>query len=441
MTKYVKLTALLTAAALLCGCSGNTSGDSQTSASEAQTSEETVQTSEPQSPAGESVPEGGQEAAPTAEAPEQDGASGVTLVSGGNSRYADIFELNGTWCGLTELPFEVASYEVPMLRKDDFRLFGVCGRKLYFTEWKKLDHYYSDDKLWSFDPATGEEKLVYSSTAEISAIEFVNDQYVVAEILDKAFDYEPRLTVVDLRTGKTVLDIPERNGNISYLPGNGVQIVYDMMYITAEYTMPEFSKTLRVGLRVYLPTGEAELYGLNYDLVDYGVGNVCYANSDVIDSIYGVSRPAYGEWNEADGSYTWYNMRDTYFITYEIIRGYDVLGDRSELFWTDRNGDDHRIGETAFSVDCISDQIRMDRDNIFFAMLHKYYPTVYNEQYDYYETENRNWLLLGYYDTSADSAQAALLDIDDVPQTFAENDCLYLVYQDNGIVTLICKEG
>lgn len=443
MLKYTKHLALLASFTLLCGCSGNAPESSQRQNSESEPPQ--AQTAEIQSPAGETAQEApaSQEAQPAETAP-ADG-SGVSLVSGGDSLHSDVFELNGTWCELTDLPFEIDSYSVPMLGKENHYFFGCFGKKLYFYEasgdndvWNNT---WSQDKLWCFDPQTGEEKLIYSNEEyRRVSFSFVNDQYLVMEYQSTPLS-DDCLKVVNIQTGETVLDIPEQSGNILYYPGAGVQIVYDMMYITGKYTMPEFGKTMDVGLMLELNTGDVSLCGLDLHSVYYGVGNVCFGgDDDTITSITGDSRPHCGEYGEDDSSYIWYNMNGTYFITYDVERDYGVLGSRSELFWTDRNGSDHRIGQTAFSVQNQSAHFKMNRGHIFCAKLSKeLQTTVYNPTYDEYEPEFKNWIVLGSYE--GDSAQAALLELDEEPQIYADNDCLYFIYPESHRVTLIYKEG
>lgn len=447
MLKYTKHLALLTSFILLCGCTGNAPESPQVQTSEP----EQPHTLEIQSPAGEiptqeaEAPAGGsQEAQPAETTPD---GSGVALVSGGNSLHSDVFELDGTWCELNDLPFEINTYEVPMLGNEDFYFFGCYDKKLYFFEASGNDDvWYSTwthDKLWCFDPQTGEEKLIYSKgDEECLFFEFVNDQYLVMEYQSTPLS-DDCLKVVNIQTGETVLDIPEQSGNILYYPGAGVQIVYDMMYITGKYTMPEFGKTMDVGLMLELNTGTVSLCGLDLHSVYYGVGNVCFGgDDDTITSITGDSRPHFGEYGEDDSSYIWYNMNGTYFITYDAERDYGVLGSRSELFWTDRNGSDHRIGQTAFSVQNQSAHFKMNRGHIFCAKLSKeLQTTVYNPTYDEYEPEFKNWIVLGSCD--GDSAQAALLELDEEPQIYADNDCLYFIYPypESHRVTLIYKEG
>ena len=443
MLKYTKHLALLASFTLLCGCSGNAPESSQSRTSESELPQ--AQTAEIQSPAGETAQEApaSQEAQPAETAP-ADG-SGVSLVSGGDSLHSDVFELNGTWCELTDLPFEIDSYSVPMLGKENHYFFGCFGKKLYFYEasgdndvWNNT---WSQDKLWCFDPQTGEEKLIYSNEEyRRVSFSFVNDQYLV-------LDYQPtpqsdnHMKVLNLQTGETVLDIPEQSGNIRYDPGSGVQIVYDMMYITGEYTMPEFGKSINVGLMLELNTGTVSLYDLNLHSVYYGVGNVCFVGDDyTVTSIHGETVPKFGDSGEDDDSLVWYNLRDTYFLTCEVTRSYDVLGSRNELFWRDRNNEDHRIGETAFSVQCPLDSFRMNRDRIFCATLYKELTTtVYNGVFDEYQQQLKKWLVLGSYE--GDSAQAALLELDEDIQVCADNDCIYLVYPLSHRVSLVYKEG
>lgn len=125
MPKYAKHIALLAAFAMLCGCTGNT-GSTQTSTAEAvqtaQGSAEAPHSSEAP-PAGETTADvssqpGQPEQTEQTEQPGQTGnSSGVSLISGGDSKYSDIFELNGTWCDVSELPFNVETYDVPLLGK------------------------------------------------------------------------------------------------------------------------------------------------------------------------------------------------------------------------------------------------------------------------------------------------------------------------------------
>lgn len=144
MPKYAKHIALLATFAMLCGCTGNT-GSTQTSTAEAvqtaQGSAEAPHSSEAP-PAGETTADvSSQPGQPElTEQPGQTGnSSGVSLISGGDSKYSDIFELNGTWCDVSELPFNVETYDVPLLGKwggDNF--LGCFDKKMYFTEGSQI---------------------------------------------------------------------------------------------------------------------------------------------------------------------------------------------------------------------------------------------------------------------------------------------------------------
>lgn len=447
MPKYSKHIALIAAAALLCGCSGNTSYDTpRTSA------EESVQGSEPisaeaekgdSSPAGESVSDN--TAASNAAEP-VDPSAGVTLVSGGDSQYSGVFDLNGKWCDPSDLPIEISTYDVPLFGRENFIFFKCCGRKLYFIE--RSDHYdmyWSANKLWSYDPATGEEKLLFDGCEKIQNIFYANEQYIVmdrydTEARDGTSDYTMHLTVVDLLTGETVFDVPNSaDGNIRYIPRRGVQISYDMMYITADYIMPEFDETLNVGLTVDLTSGKTNLYGFDYNSVDYGVGNICFANGSTVTSIRGDSRPYFSDID--DITYIHNNMYNTYYIISVTDRSYDILGSRSTLCWTDRSNTVRKIGETAFSVNAVSNAFTMNRDNIFCATLWKDLPsTTWSEDERCELQDFKYWLLLGEYNTLTDSAQASLIELppDEIPAIYAENDCIYLVYGKDRKVSEIC---
>ena len=244
MPKYAKHIALLAAFAMLCGCTGNT-GSTQTSTAEAvqtaQGSAEAPHSSEAP-PAGETTADvssqpGQPEQTEQTEQPGQTGnSSGVSLISGGDSKYSDIFELNGTWCDVSELPFNVETYDVPLLGKwggDNF--LGCFDKKMYFTEGSQIHgEWWSENRLWRFDPLTGTEELLYdygSDDSWLSAL-FANDTYVVYERFAFEFDEDGSvkdstewLTVVNHQTGKTVFDVPEMSGNIRYLPTQGVQAV------------------------------------------------------------------------------------------------------------------------------------------------------------------------------------------------------------------------
>lgn len=433
MLKYIKHIALLTAFVMLCGCARNTSSENvRTSTAETADTIEAPQTAEIQSPAGESLPEdvtpASAEAQPEqTEPPAQDG---VNLVSGGNSQYSDIFELNGTWCDVGELPFNVVSYEIPLLKQLDQydSLLGVSSGKLYHIKYSG-----SQDGLLAYDLTTGEDKLICDiSDLGTSSVWFVNDQYLVTEAEGEGGSH---LIVTDLQKDKVAFDTPIESGNIMFDPAGGVQIVYDMMYLTAKYTLPEFNRTWDIGITVELNTGEIGLYGYGFSQVSYGVGNVCFADSDRIESILGISTPRYGENVGDDNTYIWYNMFDTYYMTYTADRSYDVLGSRTELFWTDRNNTDHRLGQTSFSVNTTSDQFFMNRDSIFTARLSKITNIQINGNS---RNEIKNWLIVGKYDVNADSAQASLIELDgSLQKIYVINDCIYILDFGNGRVTML----
>lgn len=463
MPKYAKRIALLAAFAMLCGCTGNT-GSTQTSTAEAvqtaQGSAEAPHSSEA-SPAGETTADvSSQPGQPEqTEQPGQTGnSSGVSLISGGDSKYSDIFELNGTWCDVSELPFNVETYDVPLLGKwggDNF--LGCFDKKMYFTEGSQIHgEWWSENRLWRFDPLTGTEELLYdygSDDSSLSAL-FANDTYVVYERFAFEFDEDGSvkdstewLTVVNHQTGKTVFDVPEMSGNIRYLPTRGVQAVYDRMYISAEYTLPEFGQTLKTVLTVELTTGEVGLYDLGLTDVYYGVGNVCFLTEDLsVRTLYGslpIILPSYE--GIGDNALIFYNMLNTYYPTTVLTRNYDVLGEQSELGWRNRdNTEEHLIGKSAFSVFITSDGV-MNRGGIFCVRMWKYLPTqTLVQEPDYYKQDTDNYLLIGWYDDDAESARAALLDLgqDEFPEIIANNDCIFLLdYAENNVTMLYSSTG
>ena len=350
------------------------------------------------------------------------------------------------------------TYDVPLLGKwggDNF--LGCFDKKMYFTEGSQIHgEWWSENRLWRFDPLTGTEELLYdygSDDSSLSAL-FANDTYVVYERFAFEFDEDGSvkdstewLTVVNHQTGKTVFDVPEMSGNIRYLPTRGVQAVYDRMYISAEYTLPEFGQTLKTVLTVELTTGEVGLYDLGLTDVYYGVGNVCFLTEDLsVRTLYG-SLPIILPSCEGIGDNTliFYNMLNTYYPTTVLTRNYDVLGEQSELGWRNReNTEEHLIGKSAFSVFITSDGV-MNRDEIFCARMRKHLPTqTLVQEPDYYKQDTDNYLLIGWYDDDAESARAALLDLgqDEFPDIIANNDCIFLLdYAENNVTMLYSSAG
>ena len=221
-----------------------------------------------------------------------------------------------------------------------------------------------------------------------------------------------------------------------------MQAVYDRMYISAEYTLPDFNQTLKTVLTVELSTGEVGLYGLGLTDVYYGVGNVCFLTEDLsVRTLYG-SLPIILPSCEGIGDNTliFYNMLNTYYPTTVLTRNYDVLGEQSELGWRNReNTEEHLIGKSAFSVFITSDGV-MNRDEIFCARMWKHLPTrTLVQEPDYYRQDTDNYLLIGWYDDDAESARAALLDLgqDEFPDIIANNDCIFLLdYAENNVTML-----
>lgn len=430
--------AILAACALLCGCSGaadNTgsqvtaeapSQKTQEASAPEKASAEAAPPADDQSPAGES--NAADPAAPTGE------GSGVSLVTGGDSRYNDVFSLNGTWCDPEELPFSVSTYDLLPDNYYDHFIFRCFNGKVYYLQDADPDDEMDiRNRLWSYDPVTGEEVMLYENLEETANILYADGQYVV---MATYANEEINLKVVDMQSGKTVYDVPEKLGNIALIHWRGVEIVYDTMFLVGEYTLPEFDETMNIGLKVELLSGEMSLVGMDYSSVDYGVGNVCYSRDSSIDSIGGESRQRYYDIDENTG--IWYEMLDTYFLGSITERRSSVLGTRFDFSWTDRNNATHFIGQTAYSVDSYADSISINRDHIFCARLSKVLPeSVWNEQYQEYEQKWQYLMLIGMYDTLSESAQAALIEVDNAPDIYAENDCIYLIDRVDNKVTIL----
>lgn len=421
--------ALFTALTLLCGCSGNTE---VSTSSEAVTAPETTAqliTQEPEAPAGVT------DIAYTTEIPTDtttaSNAAGINLEAGDWTKYDNTFKLNGTWCDPEELPVSKFEYQLPekFLEKDISYSFG--NGTMYLSARNKVNSTsLTNDPLevWYIDLSTGEEKLVYSGQeGDIHEyVDYAGEKYLGIE---RVSGNGTEFVVADALTGNELYKFPtDYSDNIRLAPESGAYAVYDTMYVSGEYTLPDLKKSVDAIFTLDLLTGKIDLFGINMSQPAYGSGNLCWQEGNTITNLFGET------WGTNDfdcinieRQTVSRNMKGSYYTTTEVQSYTDVLGFKTALYWTihDFPNDftQRFIGETGYSV--YPYDLYFTQNCIFSVWLGNYYG----------KTDK---LLLGKFDKEADNSQAALLSIPDAENVtvYADKNAVYLMNFQTGNVTM-----
>lgn len=451
MPKIRKYIAALTAALLLCGCTNNDTSSAPESVSSSEATSATSENSPEittSAPEQNTTPEGG--AAP-ADPGVMDTSSvnsgGVDLVSGNYSDNNNIFDLNGKYCDISELPFSVETFQ-PELVPENSVCINVCNGKLILIHYKPI-HYKPTEDIWQVDQSTWElytydlksKELteIYSSnewkmTAPNStnmqyysgnnALLYADDTYVFIISTDE-YGAE-RYTVINHTTGKIVLDLPKtsENGNSTYFANYFVTIVYDYLYFDGYYNIAEYDKAIPVIFKANLQNGEIELFRTGACYPFYGVANVCFklvldSNQYYIDDNYANLRGDIFQTSDT-GNNTQTSIADTYYPIVSQSLSDDILGSREKLSWIDKNNISHEIGTTGFNYYVVDKHIT--KDGIFLFTLCR--------------NENQPRLLIGCYDEKSGINYAALVETNRDERVFMENTAIYLV-KDNTLETTV----
>lgn len=442
MRSCKKLMAVLTAALLLCGCANNggssvteTDPTAETAAAVNSTVEASAEISAPE--------QGGasQAAAPVApgasggegEAAQNPGA-GVDLVSKEFSENSLIFDLNGKYCDVSELPFSVRTFQ-PDIDPEELIFLKACGGKLLMMKGERIGEYNGEffpegDIRWtiySHDLKSGETSEVYTTLDYPS---YIDDTYVV---FSPGWD---SITAVNYTTGKTVFAQRNDPDKYTFYVTPNCIIVNDQLYFDGTYNIPEFKKTIPVIFRAYLSSGNMDILCSGMYEPRYGVANVCFKmespNSD--EDIYTNFRgEIFSERNDKlRGVSTIFT--DTYFpIEYDNL--YDEhLGSRNKICWIDKFEESQEIGTTGFNyeldVSYNSNPAHITRDGIYLMELARY------EQENF--TVNSTFrYLIGRYDEETGENTAALIESDGNDYVFVENTAIYIVDPDTLETTVL----
>lgn len=451
MPKIRKYIAALTAALLLCGCTNNDTSSAPESVSSSEATSATSENSPEittSAPEQNTTPEGG--AAP-ADPGVMDTSSvnsgGVDLVSGNYSDNNNIFDLNGKYCDISELPFSVETFQ-PELVPENSVCINVCNGKLILIHYKPI-HYKPTEDIWQVDQSTWElytydlksKELteIYSSnewkmTAPNStnmqyysgnnALLYADDTYVFIISTDEYGEEE--YTVINHTTGKTALKLPKtsENGNTTYFANYFVTIVYDTLYFDGTYYVSDYNMEIPVIFKANLQTGEIELFRTGACYPFYGVANVCFKivldyNQYYIDDNYANIRgDIFQTYDPVNSTYT--SIVDTYYPIVSQSLSDDILGSREKLSWIDKNNISHEIGTTGFNYYVVDKHIT--KDGIFLFTLCR--------------DDNQSRLLIGCYDEEIETNYAALVETNRDERVFMENKAIYLV-KDNTLETTV----
>lgn len=438
MRSCKKLMAVLTAALLLCGCTNNggssvteTDPTAETAAAVDPTAEASAELSAPeqggafQETASSSPVDPGNSGGDV-EAAQNPGA-GVDLVSGEFSENSLIFDLNGKYCDVSDLPFSVQTFQ-PDIDPEEIIFLRACGGKLLMMKGERLgeytDEYYAGGEIqwtiYSHDLSSRETSEVYTSLVYPS---YIDDTYVV---------FSPSLesiTAVNYTTGKTVFAQRNDPDKYTFYVTPNCIIVNDQLYFDGTYNITEFKKTIPVVFRANLANGDMDILCSGMSEPRYGVANVCFKmelpNADV-DVYTNFRGEIFSERNDKlRGVSTIFT--DTYFpIEYDIL--YDEhLGSRDKICWIDKYEESHEIGTTGFKyeldVSYNSNPAHIIRDGIYLLELVRY------DQENF--TVNSTFRhLIGRYDEETGVNTAALIENDGNDYVFVENTAIYIVDPD-----------
>ncbi len=437
MPKIRRYIAALTAALLLCGCSNNDTSSVPKSVSSSETTSATSENSSEitsSEPDRNTAPEGGSAPAdPGVTDSSSANSGGVDLVSGGYSDNNNIFDLNGKYCDISELPFSVNTY-APELESENFQCINVCNGKLILIHYQPTEDILqvnqSSWELFTYDLKSGELTEIYSSnewkmTAPNStnmqyysgnnALMYADDTYVLTISTDEygAEEY----TVINHTTGKTVLKLPKtsENGNTTYFANYFVTIVYDALYFDGTYYVSDYNMEIPVIFKANLHTGEIELFRTGACYPFYGVANVCFKivldyNQYYIDDNYANLRGDIFQTSDPVNS-THTSIIDTYYPIVSQSLSDDILGSREKLSWIDKNNISHEIGTTGFNYYVVDKHIT--KDGIFLFNLCR--------------DNNQSRQLIGCYDENSGINYAALVEKNSNERVFTENAAIYLV--------------
>lgn len=425
--------ALLAALLLLCGCTNN--GGSSVTETEP-TAENSAEVNSTAETTGEIMPEQGgasQEAAPEAPAatgvpggegvPAQNPGGGVDLVSGGYSENSLIFDLEGTYCDISELPFSIKTYSLPPdAAKLNFERFG--GGRLYFTDYiyDEAD-VVSAFTLYAFDLETGELTEEYSGEGRYV---FADDRYVVTKN-----EASGVTSVIRLSNGNTVYEYNNDDGYFSTFSGE-VVIVYDTMYYDALHKLPDFDISIPMVMTVNLLTGERSLYDINVGYPSNGTGGVVFMHFcddmgwDGSVNIRGDSYP-----HDSSSNFKW-NLEGSFPI--KIDSSYEnVLGSRNKLSWINNANEPIRIGTTGFRIEPAG--IQISKDGLFVLDLVKF------EDTDDDPFTSRRWRVIGCYDGKTSQNVAAINEYEwKDEELFTDQGKIYIVNIPELEIKVVSKE-
>ncbi len=427
-----KLMAVLTAVLMLGGCANNGGA----SVTETDPTSEAVSKVNPTAEASAeiSAPEqagASQEAAPSSpvdpgnsggevEAAQNPGA-GVDLVSGEYSDNSLIFDLNGKYCDVSELPFSVQTFQ-PDIDPEELIFLKACGGKLLLMKGKRLGEYDEYEPggeiqwtIYSHDLRSGETSEVYTSLVYPS---YIDDTYVV---------FSPSLesiTAVDYTTGKTVFARQNDPDKYTFYVTHNCLIVNDQLYFDGTYNIPEFKKTIPVIFSANLANGDMDILCSGMSEPRYGVANVCFriespnADAEFYTNLRGEVFD--GRYDKLRGVSTIF--ADTYFpIEYETMFD-EHLGSRDEIRWIDKFETYHEIGTTGFNYELAihENSAYITRDGIYLLVLARYEP----------KEKSTFRYLIGRYDEETGENTAALIESDGNDYVFVENTAIYIVDHD-----------
>ena len=340
---------------------------------------------------------------------------GVDLVSETYSENSLIFDLNGTYCDVSELPFSVETFK-PELPVQRGYLCNVRGGKLIIQGWNEND--LPDQRDWSiftYDLRTEELTEVFNTKAALpdvlgSAPIYADEEYVVVQVYP---DHDTTYRVYKYGNNDPVFTLPESDENNHYFTGGSMYIVYDQLFFDGNCRLAGFDKTVPVIYRAFLTHKELGVYAANVEYPRYGVGNVCF-NMDfhdltgIVDTYLSDLRgDIFKEYDDQTRSL----LENTYYpIQIRDIED-DILGFRYAVSWLDKSSDPHQIGTTGFGYSSFNGHITID--GIFMLPL-------------YHDIGTSKKLLVGMYDKSTDTNRAALIPCES-GSVFAENTALYYV--------------
>ena len=321
---------------------------------------------------------------PAAAEPQEDpGSVSVALTQEDLSGNNLIFELNGEWCGISDLKAKLTEFTPPE-DLSEYEIFDHCQGYIFFRNSPEMDNY--SVKCW--DMQAGTVKEIYSGENTPLA---ANDNYL-------ALKEDNTIIVIGTSNGRTVATIPEENGR-QYC-SNSMCIIYDTLYFDGRMVLDQWNQEFPATFTCDLITGKIKLYKIGARYPHHGVSNVVMDVYDTADTVF-----------DLRGNY----CSDVDYKSYFYIKESWTTNGNEQISFIDKDNTEHILGNT--SPNYTHKKAVIQRDGVFLSILYGSSAKAYK-------------YIIGRYDLESDKLTAAIYDVqkklDDIDVIF-ENDRIIFV--------------